>query len=383
MTGDAKRAPSLMEQAQDRMVRHRRLVEAALGDVLASRASHLSERDVALYGGILVKLIGEAEAALAGALRDSLGDALAEELPKGPNDALARLAAGEAEAARPILLECGRLADPGLFEAVYHRGLEQRLAGALRGSPSGAPEVAPEDDQAGEDAVQGLLEHPQGDIREATKAYLVEEARRLDSYQEPLLRLKDLDRDLAQRLAWGVAAALRTHLAAALNEDSDSGSAVLDGAIESALKELPAGLPGEVSPAARLAELLDEQELLTQELPAQVLRQGEVALFEALFGRLSGLAAPRLQRVLYDPEGLLLAIACRALGLGAPEFGRIFRMARRAHGPQGGAAAPDVTAALARFDTMEPEAARLVLGLWWRDPAYLDALDEIAEGRTP
>ncbi|MDH3472694.1 MAG: DUF2336 domain-containing protein [Rhodospirillales bacterium] len=379
MTGDAERAPSLMEQAQDRMVRHRRLVEAALDDVLAGRANHLSERDLALYSGILGKLVGEAEAALAGVLGDSLRDAPAEELPKGPDDALARLAAGEAEAARPILLESGRLADPGLFEAAYRRGLEQRLAGALRRSPSGAPGAATEDDQAGEDAVQGLLEHPQGDIREATKAYLVEEARRLDSYQEPLLRLKDLDRNLAERLAWGVAAALRVHLGEALDIAPDA----LDGAIESAVKELVADLQGEVSPAVQLAELLDEQEMLTQELPAQVLRQGEVALFEALFGRLSGLAAPRLQRVLYDPDGLLLAIACRALGLGAPEFRRIFGLTRRVHGFQGGGAAPDVTAALARFDAMAPEAARLVFGLWWRDPGYLDALDEIAEGRTP
>jgi hypothetical protein len=370
MTGESERATSLLEQAQEHMVHHRRLLETALSDVLSGGAAHLSERDLALYSGILGKLIAGIEAALAGTLRD----ALPEELPGRPGEALAHLAEGEAEAVRPILLESGRLADLGLFEAVYHRRLEQRLADALRAVP-GTTSIS---NEKGEDAVQGLLEHPQSEIREATKTYLVEEARRLDSYQEPLLRPKDLDRGLVERLAWGVAAALRVHLV-----DLDTAPDALDGALEGAVKDLIEGMAGEASPAARLAELLDEQELLTHELPAQVLRQGEVALFEALFGRLSGLAPPRLQRVLYDREGLLLAIACRALGLGAPEFGRIIGFAHLAHGPQGDIAARDVKAARARFEAMDPEAARQVLGLWRREPRYLDALDEIVDRRRP
>ena len=156
--------------------------------------------------------------------------------------------------------------------------------------------------------------------------------------------------------------------------------------IAESLAEDHDGTPVATPPAAALlAERLDDHEALSRELMIGVLRQGEVALFEALFGRLSGLAPPRLQRVLYGPGGLCLAIACRALDMAAADWKEIFGLMRRARPSLAGgaAAAPDQAAETSAedFGRIAPAAAREVLAHWWRNPRYLDSIEAIEDGR--
>ncbi|MDH3968093.1 MAG: DUF2336 domain-containing protein, partial [Rhodospirillales bacterium] len=79
-------------------------------------------------------------------------------------------------------------------------------------------------------------------------------------------------------------------------------------------------------PAASLGEQTaggDAQHLV------QALRQGEIERAEALFGRMTGLSAGSVRRVLYGAEGRNLAIACRALGIEQLQFVSIFMLSRR------------------------------------------------------
>ena len=144
--------------------------------------------------------------------------------------------------------------------------------------------------------------------------YLAEESQRVDSYQEPLIKREDLKPELAERMYLWVSAALRQYVL----ENFDVHPGLLDDHLEDVAKSIssnPEQHPGTTAserPAATLAEELDKQQRITPEFLIQVLRQGEITLFEALFGKLSGLPAPRLQRVLYDSGGDGLAIACRA-----------------------------------------------------------------------
>ena len=136
-------------------------------------------------------------------------------------------------------------------------------------------------------------------------------------------------------------------------------------------------------PAVALAEALAGQEPITPDFLIQVLRQGEIALFEALFGKLSGLPAPRLQRVLYDSGGDGLAIACRALDMPKSSFATIFLLSRKKSAGQSIVDPRDLSRTLQLFDRASPEAAKQVVKMWRRDPGYQDAIEQIAAATRP
>ena len=110
-----------------------------------------------------------------------------------------------------------------------------------------------------------------------------------------------------------------------------------------------------------------------------MLRQGEINLFEALFGALSGLKATRLQSVLYDSGGEGLAIACRAIEMPKPTFATIFLLSRRGRPGKQDVDPRELSHALLLFDKMNPNAAGEVMKGWRRDWRYQDAIERAAE----
>ncbi len=352
------------------------MLARAISDLFADGQSALSEREHALMIDILNKLVGEFEREL----RQDLAERLSDKV-NAPHDLVLMLANDEIEVARPILMKSGALQDIELIEIIHHRTLEHQLAIAMRSSVSErVSDALVETGNA--DVVKTLLQNPNAKITEATMAYLVEEARRVDSYQEPLVRRKDLNPELAQRMYWGVSAALRAHMLD--NFDIDPGE--LDDELEGAVLALLEGTKSEAAepsakPATVLAESLDQAKAVTPELLVQVLRQGEVALFEALFGRLSGILPPRLQRVIYEPGGHDLAIVCRALDIPKSDFGLIYTLVRRARPGHESLPAQAVSQLMGYFDELEAPAAQQVLRQWRRDPNYLDAIERIEGNR--
>lgn len=374
MAGEEDIPQSLLKLAQDRSVHGRRMLAGAVSDLFADGGSALSEREHALMIDILNKLVGEFEREL----RQDLAERLSDKADP-PHDLVLMLANDEIEVARPILIRSGALQDIELIEIIHHRTLEHQLAIAMRSSVSEmVSDALVETGNA--DVVKTLLQNPNAKITEATMAYLVEEARRVDSYQEPLVRRKDLNPELAQRMYWGVSAALRAHML----DNFDIDPRELDDELENAVLALLEGTRNEAAaakPAMDLAESLHQAKAVTPDLLIQVLRQGEVALFEALFGRLSGISPPRLQRVIYEPGGQDLAIVCRALAIPKSNFSVIYTMVRRARPGHESLPAQAVSQLMGYFDELEAAAAQQVLRQWRRDPNYLDAIERHEEGR--
>ncbi len=376
MAGEDDSPESLLKLAQDRSLQGRRSLATAMSDLFAEREALLSEREHALMTDILNKLVSEFETELRQELAERLSDS-----KSAPRNLVLALANDEIVVARPILLKSGVLQDPELIEIIHHRTLEHQLAIAMRTSVS---EVVSDAlvETGNTDVIKTLLQNANAKITEATMAYLVEEARRVDSYQEPLVRRQDLDPTLVRQMYWLVSAALRAHLLENFDIDAND----LDDQLERVVWTLSTdkkakGEEPSASPAATLAERLDEDDAATPELLIQVLRQGEVALFESLFGRLAGLAAPRLQRVIYEPSGRDLAIACRALEFEKSNFSLVYLLVRRAR-PGHETVPPRVASRLIKyFERIEAPAAQRVLRQWQRDPNYLDAIERIEEGR--
>lgn len=369
----------LLDLALDKSLDGRRALTATIGDLFSDQDDVLSERERALMTDILRKLIHDCERVVRRDLSERLSAA-----PNPPHELIIALANDDIEVAEPILRESNVLRDAEIVGVIRHRTQQHQLAIAMRRSLS--EYVSDALVETGNiDVIKTLLENSDAHISEATMEYLAEESRRVDTYQEPLLRRDDLKPELAARMYLWVSAALRSHILETFDIDPSQIDDHLEHAATAVASE-PA--PQQVeskkeNPAEVLARRLTEQRKVTPDFLVQVLRQGEVPLFEALFGQLSGLKAPRLQGVLYDSGGEGLAVACRAMEMPKPTFATIFLLSRRGHTGKQIVDPRELSRALLLFDKIAPSSAAEVMKGWRRDPAYQEAIEQVAEARRP
>ncbi len=369
----------LLDLALDKSVEGRHALTATIGDLFDQQDDVLSERERALMTDILRKLIHDCEKAV----RRDLSERLAA-VPNPPHELIVALANDEIEVAEPILKQSKLLRDAELIGVIRHRTQQHQLAIAMRRSLS--EYVSDALVETGNiDVIKVLLENSDAKISEATMEYLAEESRRVDTYQEPLLRRDDLKPELAERMYLWVSAALRSHIVETFDVDPSQ----IDDHLERASGSFARGpeprqvQPGQAepeneTPADALARRLTEQRKVTPDFLVQVLRQGEVPLFEALFGALSGLKAPRLQDVLYNSGGEGLAIACRAMEMPKPTFATIFLLSRRGHTGKQVVDPSELSRALLLFDKITLAAAATVMKSWSRGWKYQDAVEKVA-----
>jgi uncharacterized protein (DUF2336 family) len=374
VNGPGKELQFLLDLALDKSLESRRMLTATIGDLFTKQDKVLTERERALMSDILRKLIHDCEMAV----RRDLAERLAK-APNPPHDLIVALANDDIEVAEPILMSSEVLRDTELIRVIRLRTQQHQLAIAMRRSLS--EHVSDALVETGNvDVIKTLLENADAQISEATMEYLAEESRRVDTYQEPLLNRGDLKQELAERMYHWVSAALRSHIL----ENFDIEPSRLDDQLEDVAQaiardpEQHQAEPDETRPATVLARRLVEKRKVTPDFLIQVLRQGEIRLFEALFGQMSGLKAPRLQGVLYDSGGEGLAIACRAMEMPKPTFATIFLLSRRGRPGTQFIDPRELSRALLIFDKMNPNAAVEVMKSWRRDWTYQDATERIA-----
>ena len=367
----------LLELALDRSVESRRVLTATLGDFFNDQTTVLTERERALMSDILNKLIRDCEMAV----RRDLSERLAQ-AKNPPRELIVALANDEIEVARPVLMDSDVLRDMELIQVIRRRTHQHQLAIAMRRTVS--EPVSDALVETGDvNVIKTLLENQDAQISEATMQYLAEESKRVDTYQEPLIKRRDLDPELAKRMYRWVSAALRQHILDNFHVDPVELDDQLENLPESILSDNAqhSANPEADHPAAILARRLAEKGQITWQLLTQTLRQGEVPLFEAMFGELSGLRASRVQRVLYESGGDGLAIACRALGMPKSAFATTYLLSRRARGGQQVTDPRALSRALMMFDKLHPDTAKEVLKGWQRDEDYQDAVEQVAAAR--
>jgi uncharacterized protein (DUF2336 family) len=204
--------------------------------------------------------------------------------------------------------------------------------------------------------------------------YLVDQSKRVDTYQNPLLKRPDLEPELAKKMYWWVSAALRQHIVKNFKVDA----ADLDETLETTVKNVidRHGVSGEAenSKSARLADRLAEDGKITPRMLVQVLRQGEIPLFEAMFAKISGLRPRLLRRMLFEPGGEALAILCKAVSIDKTDFASIFMLSRKARNTDRVTNPQDLKRILELFDRIQPDAADRMLKKWQRDSNFLNAI---------
>lgn len=370
----------LLRLARDTSREARESLVAILGDLFAEREPVLSERERALMVDILRKLLRDLEIRVRRSLADRLAAAAG-----APRELIRLLANDSYEVAAPVLLRSPVLRDVELIEVVQHRTRQHQLAVAQRSQLSERVSDALVD-TGDEDVIAMLLGNPNARISEATAAYLTEQAKHVDKLQEPLVAREELSPELARRLYWHVSAALRQRLLAR----HDLPESELDTALETVVRELASeidtgtrGLARRNAAAWALADRIAESGRIDRGFLLKVLRCGEFPLFEALFGRFSGIKPPRLQHVLYDLDGRMLAAVACALGFPKTEFVPLYLLTRK--DSSDGSGAQNLAPVLDFFDSIPPNSAAALLRRWQRDPEFLDAVDFIEEphGRRP
>jgi uncharacterized protein (DUF2336 family) len=287
------------------------------------------------------------------------------------------LANDEIEVALPILVASEVLRDEELIDIIRHRTLEHQLAIAMRRTLSEA--VSDVLVETGNDGViVRLLENRNADISQSTMAYLAEQSKRVDSYQNPLVQRHDLSPELAERMYGWVSAALRDHIVRSFDLDPRRLDTSIEEAAKTALQERE---KNRVDPPAAsvLADRLLESEYIDGELMVEMLRQGELALFEALMGKVVRVEPAIMRRLIYQPGGHGLAITCRAVGIDRAVFAAIFLLSRQARPGDQNMALDETSEVLQLYERIDNTAARGILARWRRNPKVEELLRELED----
>ena len=358
----------LLELARDKSAASRGELLEAIGDLFLGKHEALTERERELMTEILRRLVHEVEMSV----RRDLAERLSTQ-PAAPRELVKALANDAIEVAHPILLKSHVLHNPDLVEIIRHRTLEHQLAIAMRDNVS--EEVSDALVGTGEsDVIAKLLENSSARISRTTMEYLVEQSKRIDRFQNPLVHRPDLGPELAKKMYWWVSAAVRQHILENFEVDAAAIDDSIETAVAKALEQAENYDPGKTKPF-ELADRLAETKSISAQLLIQVLRQGEVNLFEALFVKMTQIRLQLARRLLLEEAGEGLAVACKAVGISRADFANIFTLTRKARGT--GVSEADLARVLQLYTDLDPATAETVVQRWRRNPSYLDSIRRI------
>jgi uncharacterized protein (DUF2336 family) len=357
----------LFELARDKSVAAREALTATVTDLFFARGDVLTDRERSLMSEILRQLINDIESSV----RRALAERLAQH-KDAPRDLVLALANDEIIVAQSILMHSDVLRDEELIEIIHHRTLEHQLAVAMRKSLNET--VSDALVEAGNvDVIAALLGNHDARISSETMAYLVEESQRVDSYQNPLLRRPDLDPNLARRMYWWVSAALRRHIL----DNFPVMPSDFDDALEAIASELAQAPAEQPRRSDQLVDSLARIETITPHLLVETLRHGEIALFEAMLGKMTGIKPLLIRRLLFERGGEALAIACRVLNVETPTFASIYLLSRKARPNEAPPPRGEIARILGFYETMSAEAAAQVVSTWRRSGDFVRAVRQI------
>src|SRR6185312_11115548 len=345
MAAEAMEVQQLLQLAREKSEQARSHLFEVMGDLFQEQAAVLSAQERALMVDILEKLVRE----VSHDIRLKLSHRLAD-LPGTPRELAVLLANDEIDIASPILM----------------RSRQHILAVAMRRDLSmSVSDVLVETGHS--DVIMALLNNQEATISEKTMAYIVDQSKHVDEFQEPLVHRRDLPRELAIKMCYWVSAAIRQFVIEKFQVDANE----FDDTIEPILREQVAAAEAETQPAETLtpaedaARAIKDSGKLTARLMIQTLRRGEVPMFEAMFAQAAELRLPLIHRLLYEVGGNGIAVIARALRLSREEFATIYLLTRRARPGLGGGAV-DLGRSLGFYDKVAGDAALKVLERWRR-----------------
>jgi uncharacterized protein (DUF2336 family) len=296
----------------------------------------------------------------------SLRVRLAEDLATyaaAPRDLILFLLDERIEIAGPILINSQILTDNDLIAVIRKPMRDHRMAVARRpriGESVSAALV----DTGEQDVIVALLDNHTAQIGTDVLARLTEASRDIVLYQGPLLKRPDMPLALAERMYVWVGQALRQEIVRRYQIPWAILEHALDDAIES---DLALHRASDDLSAQLLIDKLAAAGQLSVAYLVRALREGEMALFEHGFAKLSGLSPAVARAALYEQRPHGLALACAAMGIDRAVFFTILQMTRREGGDIG--LRPKEISEYRRFyDSLDAQTACRALAEWQETP---------------
>jgi uncharacterized protein (DUF2336 family) len=348
---------ALLTLAHDPTPAARQQLVGAVSDFMFRDDGELSAREREIAVDILRTLIRETETAI----RRALADRLSRE-PTAPHELIVALANDEIDVAQPVLSDSVVLTDPDLLEVIKQRTLQHQLAIALRRGLServSAALVA----TGNESVMQSVLDNATARFDRSVLEAMVERSRTIERIRRPLLSREELDSRLASKMYSWVSAALRRHILYHYDVDAD----IVDRAMGDTITEIRHDQSRHnalADVADKIMQIFQGAALDDPRLLLRVLRAGEVALFEGLFAKFTGLSLRLARRAIYEPGGKPLAIVCRAAGVDKPNFASLFLLARQARPGDKSVDPQELPTVLNFFDGLSRLSAKQLVAKW-------------------
>lgn len=363
----------LLDLAREKTAESKTELAAIVDSLFEDQGTVLSDREKSLMFNIIHQLVREVEVSV----RKKLSEKFATD-DDVPRALIKELASDELEVAYPILTKSKVLRDEDLIEIIRLRTEEFHLAITLRdGISEVVSDALIETENVG--VIAQLLENESAQISHAAFEYLVDQSKRVDTFQEPLLRRTELPQELAKKMFMWVSAALRHHII----EHYDIDTASVDRLLEQAAREgYESTLTEKTDLSSELIKSLRERGMITPEMLVKTLLDGEIPLFFAIFSDLTQLSDVVIRRIVFDKAGEGIAIACKAIDFSEYDFVTIYRKSRRVAPGRADATRAEVNILLDIYRTIDQAEALKVLDLWRRDKDYLAAIRDLVPERN-
>lgn len=341
--------------AHDKSSAGRSALAAVIDDLFEHQANVLSDRERRLMFNIIENLVHDVEVSVRRKFSEKL--AMRSDVP---HSLIIALANDEADVAYPVLSHSDVLKDEDLIEIIHLRTAEYHLAITLRHDLDEDVSAALAE-TGNEDVIISLLNNQNAKISQATVEYLVEQSKRVDTFQEPLLHRDELHEDLAKKMFTWVSAALRDHIVGRYHLDEATVNHLLSQCAQEELTDLP----GHQNEATKvLLQRLKDSGEITPDLLVKTLTRGEVPLFVGMFCDMTGLDSLLARRILFGEGDQGLALACRAIEIPEIAFATLYSKTRRISPTRSNVSRDAVNKALTQYRTIAIYDAQRALEQW-------------------
>jgi len=367
---------NLMALSRDSSKDARRLLFENMSGLFLTEEDRLNEQERAHISDIMTKLLVDVELSVRKTLAEKLSAS-----NQAPSELITLLANDDINVARPVLIRSRVLMEQSLLDIIELRSKEHLLAITEREDIS--PIISDLLIEYGDDdVIEQLIHNKDADISKEALALLVEESKRVDRFQEPLLARHDLPTDLAHKMFWWVSAALRRQILSSFEIDANFLDQQIASSAQKHIEDPSVAEFGE-SHADRLAAHLAAKNELNEKTLIQSLKSRQIRLFLAGISIKTGLNTTTLSRFIHDKNAEAMAVTCKSLGFDRNSFSAVFLLTRRGGvvSSSGKAAIKpaDIEVVMKFYDKLTQENAKAVVEHWKLDSGYLDAIDEIDE----
>jgi uncharacterized protein (DUF2336 family) len=235
---------------------------------------------------------------------------------QAPSPLMEALANDDFSVAEVVLSKCAVLSDRALIDIIRHRTLQHQMAIACRKHLSEqVSDVIVE--QKNPLVITELLKNKGANIGQATLRYLVDQSKKVDAYRNPLLGREDLLPEHAAAMYQWVGEALREEICKTFNLQTKDIQDLLDKAMAIQLERLAEAQKNKTQD--ELVSLLDEEQELTVPFMIRCLKEGEIALFEAILAyKLHVPSSHMPPQILQDRT--LFTLACKGMDLSEQDY---------------------------------------------------------------